>query len=289
MIMRKTKTLLIGCAFSLLALAPAAQAGRGSNPGAIKQAIASGSADAIAAELERSENLVCPGCVAMVTPLLDNDDARVRQVAAWWLGRRRASELFVDMVNRLAQPDSRRARNAADALGELRMDKAIAPLGAALGNPTYDAEARAAMARALGTIGAPAGWPHLVAATRDSEPAVRAAALAAARGLRGFDDATVAKGLLSDPSAQVRLQAVYTIGHLRSRALTSAGAGVVDALAKLVGTDAEAEVRKRAAWALGEISAPAALASSALQAAASGDSDPLVRSVANAALTRLRN
>src|SRR5947207_1277967 len=71
-----------------LAAAPAAQARRGSSPGAIQSAIASDSVDAIASELERAEHLVCPSCVRMVRPLVDHPDRRVRQVAAWWLSRR---------------------------------------------------------------------------------------------------------------------------------------------------------------------------------------------------------
>src|SRR5678816_590786 len=72
----------------LVALASPALAGRGSSPGAIQSAIASGGVDAIQSELERAEHLVCPSCVRMVRPLLDHPDQRVRQVAAWWLGRR---------------------------------------------------------------------------------------------------------------------------------------------------------------------------------------------------------
>jgi HEAT repeat protein len=46
-------------------------------------------------------------------------------------------------------------------------------------------------------------------------------------------------------------------------------------------------VRKRAAWALGEIRANSTLAGPALQNAAANDASPFVRSLATAALTRL--
>jgi HEAT repeat protein len=46
-------------------------------------------------------------------------------------------------------------------------------------------------------------------------------------------------------------------------------------------------VRKKAAWALGEIGAPAAIAGASLGRAARSDPDPLVRSIAGAALSRL--
>ena len=46
-------------------------------------------------------------------------------------------------------------------------------------------------------------------------------------------------------------------------------------------------VRKKAAWALGEIGAAARAAAPALEAAATSDASPLVRSLAQAALGRL--
>src|SRR5262245_34784693 len=94
-----------------LALAGTASAGRGGSPGAIRNAIASGSIDAIAAELERAENLVCGACVDMVKPLVDHPEFKVRQVAAWWLARRAvARTVRVEMLTRLSQPDSTAAR-----------------------------------------------------------------------------------------------------------------------------------------------------------------------------------
>ena len=69
----------------------AARAGRGSSPQAVVTAIASGSEDAIKAELERAEHLVCAACVDYVLPLIDSGDAQIRDVAAWWLVRRGVS------------------------------------------------------------------------------------------------------------------------------------------------------------------------------------------------------
>jgi len=51
--------------------------------------------------------------------------------------------------------------------------------------------------------------------------------------------------------------------------------------------DASPVVRKRAAWALGEIHASTTVAGPALQNAAANDASPLVRSLAAAALTSL--
>src|SRR5262252_9418963 len=149
------KTTLVLCAFALTALSGApARAGRGASYGAMRNAIWSGSTDAIKAELERGETLVCPACVDLVMPLIDHRDAGVRQVAAWWLTRRAVrTDVMNQMFARLADVDSTRARNAADVLGEFQRASAISPLATALVNTTFTPEARAHVALALGTIG----------------------------------------------------------------------------------------------------------------------------------------
>ena len=265
-----------------------ALAGRGSSPEAIRAAIASNSVDAISAELERAERLLCGACVQMVTPLVDHEDMRVRTVAAWWLARRGLrSELAVQMNNRLAQPDSRLARNAADVLGGMRHLKAVAPLGAALHNPVFDAQARSAMALALGRIGEPAAAPALVSALTAKEAPVRASALQALRELRGPLDPAPAAVLLRDPVEEVRMEAAYTVAS-RGRTLDAASRDrVTAALIDRLGRDRSASIRRKAAWALGEIGASQALAGQALRGSAAGDADLSVRTLARAALTRL--
>src|SRR5438045_8929663 len=81
-------TLLAAAAAMVCATAAPALGGRGASVRAISTAIASGSTDAIKAELERAETLPCAGCIDLVTPLIDHEDAGVRQVAAWFLVRR---------------------------------------------------------------------------------------------------------------------------------------------------------------------------------------------------------
>src|SRR5262245_8378224 len=117
--MRKVKVTMLALGVAAASMTTAtALAGRGSSPGAIRSAISSDSVDAISSELERAEHLVCPSCVPMVRPLVDHPDARVRQVAAWWLSRRGLrSALTQEMAARLTQNDSLKARNAADVLG----------------------------------------------------------------------------------------------------------------------------------------------------------------------------
>src|SRR3954469_20458935 len=90
--MNAVKKISVAVALAVAAAAGGtAQAGHGGSPQAIQNAITANSADAIQAELERSEYLVCAACTDMVLPLVDHLDYRVRQAAAWWLVRRAAS------------------------------------------------------------------------------------------------------------------------------------------------------------------------------------------------------
>jgi HEAT repeat protein len=270
------------------AMSTPAWAGRGSSPGAIKNAIASGSVDAISAELERSEQLVCGGCVNDVKPLVDSPDPRIRKVAAWWLSRRGLrSELFVEMATRLGQPDSRKAEAAADVLGSLRTVKAIEPLGAALNNPRFDGPSRAAMAAALGRIGDAAATPALAQGAKDPDAQVRAASLGALRELRGGIAVGTVIEHLADPDESTRIEAIYSLGATRGANLDAATRGAAtQALVSILADDQRPRVRRKAAWALGEIHGVAALASPALSSALS-DADPAVRSLAAAALSKL--
>ena len=265
----------------LAALGGRAEAGRGGSPQLIQAAIAANSVDAIQAELERAEYLVCAGCVDLVTPLVDHTDYRVRKVAAWWLSRRATSrQVYVSMLNRLSQPDSTAARNAADVLGEFGFPSAIPALGAALTNPIFSGDARAAMARALAAIGRPEAATPLLTGLSDGSPQVRAASVAALRDVTGVHSAPFAVGLVSDADEQVRVQAITTIGVKREQ---TAAVALVQALA----SDPSAVVRKNAAWALGQIGASASVAGPNLQLAASSDPNPFVRSLAQAALSHL--
>jgi HEAT repeat protein len=287
---QKNLLLTVSLSAGLLLGSGTAFAGRGSSPGAIKSAIDSGSVDAISAELERSERLVCGSCINYVRPLLDHTDARVRKVAAWWLSRRgMRSELFVEMATRLGQPDSRKAEAAADVLGSLRHPKAVGSLGAALNNPLYDASARVAMAAALGRIGDPAATADLSRAAGDNEPQVRAAALAALREVGPASGAlALAVTRLGDADLEVRIQAIYALGATRGLGLDAdVKARASEGLVRVAREDGEPRARRKAVWALGEIHAPAALASEALSGASVKDADAGVRALAGAALSKL--
>jgi HEAT repeat protein len=191
-----------------------------------------------------------------------------------------AKQIQVQMLNRLAQPDSTAALNAADVLGEFHYVSSIPALGAAMSNPIFTGAARAEMAKALGTIGRTSVTPYLTAGLSDSDAVVRAASLIALRTIPGFRDGSVAAPLVTDSDAGVRSNAVLTIGMFKYSAGASA---LVAAL-----SDPSQTVRKQAAWALGEVGASSAVAGGPLQNAATNDSSPLVRSLAKAALTKLQ-
>ena len=264
-----------------LAAAGSAVAGRGSSPQAVRLAISSGSSDAIKAELERAEHLVCVSCVDMVRPLIDSQDEGIRQVAAWWLARRGvAREIRVEMLNRLGQPDSTAARNAADVLGEFHYVSSIPALSAALSNPAFSSEARAHVALALGRISRPAVVAPLTAALAGSDGVVKVAAMQALQRIAGLRDGSAVSPLLGDGDVAVRAEAATTLGAFHD---VNGASALVTALQN----DSSPIVRKKAAWALGEIHASSSVAGPALQNAAANDASPFVRSLAGAALSRL--
>jgi HEAT repeats len=281
-IQNKVVLTVVASALGLATVSSTALAGHGGSPQAIQSAITANSVDSIQAELERAEHLVCSGCTDMVVPLIDHSSYRVRQAAAWWLARRGVSHstVYVAMLNRLAQPDSVLARNAADVLGEFRAASAIPALSAALSNPIFTGEARAAMAHALGQIGRADAAAPLTLALADSDPLVKAASLQALRDVDGFQNGMVAVPLVSDADAIVRGEAATTIGMMHTQ-------GAAAALVKALAADPEVLVRKKAAWSLGEIGANVSVAGPTLQTAATNDPNPLVRSLAQVAISKL--
>lgn len=274
-------TLAIGL---LLLSGSAALAGHGGSTTLINSAVASGSVDAIVAELERAEYLPSSSAIAPVRALVDHSSYRVRQAAGWWLTRRGVrTEVIADMTARLVGTDPVLARNAADVLGGLRDITTLPALMTFVQNPLDDASGAAA-ANAIESIGSPQALPALKAALASPSATVRAAVATAIRGIRApvgarvSTDASTLVPLFTDSDAGVRTQAIYSAGYVQDHA-------VVTALSQVATTDQTASVRKAAVWALGEIGDSAGRA--ALTAALT-DADPLVRSVAVGAISRLK-
>src|SRR5262245_49069663 len=109
------RTQLLVASVALVAFAGTATAGRGGSAANIQNAINSTSQDAIIAELERAERLVCDACIAPVMSLLDDSRYEVREAAAWWFARRPVMKVALaqQATADLAGSDSEMARNAA--------------------------------------------------------------------------------------------------------------------------------------------------------------------------------
>jgi len=279
----KTRTrisqLLVAAALTL-AFTGVASAGRGGSAAKIQNAINTTSTDAIIAELERAERLICDACTAPVLDLLDDDRYAVREAAAWWFARRPVMKAALTRrsTDDLAGTDSRLARNAADILGTFRHPDAIPALSAAVTRTDLSAEARQHIVRALGTIGHRDANPAIEAALGDDDAAVRAEALVAWVGIRGQAGAAPVVALISDTDATVRAKATAVVGELREASARAA-------LEAQLASDEDPVVRRNAAWALGRIGDAA---SRSVLETAVDDSSPLVRMTARAAIYKLR-
>jgi HEAT repeat protein len=256
-----------------------AEAGRGGSASRIQNAVATGSVDAIIAELERAERLICDACTPTVLDLIDHDRYELREAAAWWIARRPVlkTQLTERSVADLQGSDSRLARNAADVLGTFRHPQAVPALAAAVVRTDLSAEARMAAARALGTIGHRNANAGLTAAMSDSDATVRFAAATSWLQIRKQAAAGPVVGLIADNDATVRAKAAGVVGELRD-------ASARQALEAALAGDADPNVRRNAAWALGRIKDSA---SRAVLTAATTDPSSLVRQTAKAALAGL--
>jgi HEAT repeat protein len=270
-------------------VATPAFAGRGGSTIAIKAAVQSGSADAIVAELERAEFLACLSCIDAVLPLVDHDSQRVRDAAGWWLSRRGVrTEVIANMSARLQSSDPVAARNAGDVLAAMRDYTTLPMLTTYLGKP-LDESSGVSVARAVGAIGHPSAVATLQTALASPLAGLRVQAAASLRELRAPKGQKVAASapallpLLTDADAGVRREAIMTLGFVGQSGGDVTGA--VAALSAVATGDASPAVRKAAAWALGQMKDGAARP--ALQTA-QNDADPLVRSIATAALANLR-
>jgi HEAT repeats len=263
----------------LFASTSSSSAGVGGSAGQIRSAVASGSVDAIVAEVERTEALMCAECVDAMTQLLDHARYEVREAAGWWFAKRPSlKKMMVEqMVSDLSTSNATSARNAADFLGAVRAVDQLGVLAAAY-DRGVSTEVRFAIVRAVGLIASRDGSAVLAKGMVDADPGVRVIAAALWRDVRGQAVAGPVIPLLNDGDALVRSQAAATIGGLRD------GNGRAR-LEILVVSDVDATVRRNAAWALGELGQRE---SAAALDAASKDVSPLVRGVAKAARQALR-
>jgi HEAT repeat protein len=270
---------LVAVAFVLLAATPAF-AGKGGSAGKIAAAVNSGSVDAIVAEVERAEGLVCPDCMGTMLTLLEDNRLAVREVAAWWFAKRPGAktQLATQFKAELETAGSISVRNAADFLGRVRQFDALPKLRIAIARTDLSAEAKLAIVRAVGYMAHIDGNSVLLTALSDGDATVRAAAVSAWREILGQVDVKPLVAKLGDSDAKVRAAAATVIG-----VYGEPSARVM--LEQLVTTDTDPFVRRNSAWALGRIGS---LDSAAALRTASNDSSGIVRGFASAALASLK-
>src|SRR5690606_38782258 len=160
--MKNIGTQLAAVALVLATAVGPAYAGKGGSAGLIRSAIQSGSVDAIIAEIERAESLMCGECVDLVAGLLDDERYEVREGAAWWFAKRPALKdaMAQQFVVELASGDTIQTRNAADFLGRTKTYTALPALRVAIGRQ-LGAEAKVAIVRAVELMGHKDGVPVL--------------------------------------------------------------------------------------------------------------------------------
>jgi hypothetical protein len=278
MTMKTIRIKLAAVALVLCAAMPAF-AGVGGSAEKIRSAVASGSVDAIIAEVERAEGLACGDCVQLVTNLTEDSRYQVREVAAWWFAKRPALKkmLAEQFDGELVTGGTLKVRNAADFLGATMTYTSMPNLRAAI-RREVGPEAKIAVVRAIQLLGRKDGNDALSFAMSDRDAGVRAAAARAWRDIYDQTDAAPVVGLLADSDADVRAEAATVVGAMKA---TSGRAG----LEAVVVADPSPVVRRNAAWALGKLGQAA---SREALVKASADASSLVRMTAKAALAQLR-
>ncbi len=279
--MKTLSTKLAAAALLTLAFASSpALAGKGGSAAKIRDAVNSHSVDAITAEVERAEGLMCEECIQIVTNLTEDSRYEVREVAAWWFAKRPGLQkmMAAQFVEDLATGDSIKTRNAADFLGRTVTYTSLPTFRAAIHREGLSAEAKVAIVRAIKFMGHRDGNPVLQAAMADGDASVRVAAVNAWRDILGQLSAAPVVALLGDRDATVRAEAATVVGGMGE----VAGRAQLEVLAT---TDADPFVRRNAAWALGKLGQRD---SRAALTQATTDKSGLVRMVARAALAQLR-
>ena len=215
----------------------------------LMRVIESGSTNSIIAALEYGERVECHACVApLQRNLLENGDAEVRRISAWWLRHRvfAISAVMNSMRNVLERDaDPTRRARAAMAIGEFLDPNGLRVLRDAAMTDT-ESVVRESAVRALGRLNHPDGNEVLGAALGDEDVTVRRAALDVVLTVNFFRETDAILGVLGDEDDTVRMRAARLAGEMRIDA-------AVPVLVALVQNDTNTLVRQAAAWGLGRI------------------------------------
>ena len=182
-----------------------------------------------------------PRVVTLFMESLRDDDAEVRERAAWGLGRNRVEAAVGSLSNTLGDETPEVRARAAWALGRIRSPSAVPALGAALDDS--EVTVRVEAVEALGLMRDATAVAPLVGALGDSAPRVRREA---AESLGRIRDAGAVDGLvgaLRDAEPAVVEHAAEALGMIRDaravqglvRALQHEDSDVVEAAAEALG------------------------------------------------------
>lgn len=253
----------------------------------IKSAALSGAPTLVWEALEHGEKVECLDCIAVVSPLLYNQNAKTREIAAWWLRRRifgvfGPGEVYSQTIDTLkGDTNPVRRADAAYALGEFFATPGIAACATAL---TTDkaSNVRAAAASALGRLNDD-GSGALAVGLGDTEPAVALAALGSVSRINAFSGVSSVAALTTSTSPDVRRRSLEVLDALNA-------SDSVDVVAAAAKNDTDAGVRAAACHALGTFGTATSNDASAvavLRSLSTGDKDTFVRDQAQIALQRL--
>ncbi|MFL5537721.1 MAG: HEAT repeat domain-containing protein [Longimicrobiaceae bacterium] len=187
---------------------------------------------------------------ALLEAMAGDRSVEVRRTAAWALGQIEDPAAVDGLVRAMRDADADVRHTAIWALGQLESPRAVPGLIGALRDD--DVEVRRQAAWALGQIESKEAVPALVAAMRDADREVRSTAIWALGQIEAPEAVPGLSTALHDGDADVRKQAVWALGQIESES-------AVGALSSLLQSDTDVEVRQTAAWALGQIGKQAAL------------------------------
>lgn len=210
--------------------------------------------------------------VQQLLQALSSEDPCVRELSVRLLGHEEENPAVREgLLSRLRDSNARMREIAALGLGQVEGREAVQPLIDALRDQEMGVRANAAWA--LGRIEDGRALRPITGLFGDRSEVVRRAAVYAAGH---FDDSTssvsaLTRVLRDDESAEVRRAAAWALGQLEARES-------VDALTSTLGRERDPRVREMIAWALGQIEDKRA--TSSLVNTMRNDADDRVREVA---------
>jgi hypothetical protein len=202
--------------------------------------------------LEHGEKVECLSCIPYVEKLLWNENAKTREISAWWLRRRifgvfGPGEAYSRVVGKLQQGSETERTYAVEALGEFLSASGTRHVANAAITDS-SAKVRKSAVHALTRLNSQGPNGELAAAIDDQDEDVRMAALHGSIRVNVFTHVDKVVAHISDPSARVRKRAAENLGVMRA----------TDAVVGLVALTAPADeqdpaVRAAAVAALGQI------------------------------------